>query len=167
MKMDWVASGGGPIIAIPERVLDHWAGATEDDDDAGELTDYDRASAVEGYVAFLDVGTAKALVFGDDPAPTTFLADRGLFVRRLAADSDAAVLAGLDESQEAAKWQEIGSWEIQDSLLLFDSAFAGSDTSICGHLRVDLAPGIYSVSSAYVEPNPDTWLVLVRLTPNA
>lgn len=152
--MEWIESGGGPLIAVPESVLAAWAGADDEDEEAG---DYGRACAVEGYAGMIDVGGKQALVLGDEPAPTTYLPEHSLFVRRLAADSEEAARAALGKALEEAKWEESTNWDVSGPVVLFDSAYSAEDLDSTGSLRIDLAPGRYRVESAYVEPDDDTW----------
>ncbi|MEF3405083.1 Imm21 family immunity protein [Agromyces sp. CCNWLW203] len=164
----WVTTGGGPLIAVAESALDAWNGAgdEDDEDDFGEhADDYGRACAMEGYAGVIDVGGTPALVLGDDPAPTTFLPRHSLFVRKLAADSGEAVVGALERAMETASWERATAWDVPGPVVLFDSAFAAEDLSSTTSLRIDLVPGRYLVESAYVEPDDDTWLVLVRLAP--
>ena len=171
----WVRSGGGPLIAVPESVLEAWAGADDDDLDDDDLGDdgeeerggYGRACAVAGYAGVIDVGGAPALVLGDDPAPTTFLLEHSVFLRRLAADSEAAAVAALGRALVVARWKEATHWDVPGPVVLFDAAFAAEDLGSTSSLRVDLAAGSYRVESAYVEPDEDTWLLLVRLVPES
>ncbi|WP_344447880.1 Imm21 family immunity protein [Acrocarpospora macrocephala] len=51
---------------------------------ADEVGDYGRACAVDDFIGLIDVGTAQALVLGDDPARTTFLPEHGLLLREIA-----------------------------------------------------------------------------------
>lgn len=159
--VEWIDSGGGPLIAVPESVLAAWKGADDVDEDAG---DYGRACAVEGYAGVIDVGGTPALVLGDEPAPTTFLPEHSLFVRRLAADSEEVARAAVGQGLVEAEWEESTDWEVPGPVVLFDSAYSAEDLDSTGSLRVELAPGRYRVESAYVEPDDDTWLVLIRLT---
>lgn len=90
-QVEWVESGGGPLIAIPEVVLPFWTGA-----DGDELaSDYDRACEVDGLVGLLPVGNTTALVLGDEPAATSYLPEHGTFVRWSAGDSERELLAGV------------------------------------------------------------------------
>ncbi|MFB9310156.1 hypothetical protein BJY17_000391 [Agromyces hippuratus] len=168
----WVGTGGGPLIAVPESVLEAWTGADDededldDDDDAeAERSDYGRACAVAGYAGVIDVGGTPALVLGDDPAPTTFVSERSLFLRRLAADSEEAAAGALGGAMEVAGWEEATHWDVPGPVVLFDAAFSAEDLGSTSSLRVDLTPGRYRVETASVEPDDDTWLLLVRLSP--
>ncbi|MEU6279190.1 immunity 21 family protein [Streptomyces sp. NPDC047028] len=156
---EWVESGGGPLIAIPETVLPFWVGA----DSAEPATDYDRACEVDGYVGLLPVGDSAALVFGDEPAATTYLPERGTFVRWCAAESEAELLAGVPAALDTAVWQPEVRWQVPGPVLLFDSAWPGGAADRTGHLRVPLRPGPYAVRAGYAQPGPETWVGLVQL----
>ncbi|MEU6774856.1 immunity 21 family protein [Streptomyces sp. NPDC046759] len=157
--LEWVESGGGPLIAVPETVLPFWAGADSEELD----TDYDRACEVDGHIGLLPVGDSAALVFGDEPASTSFLADRGLFVRWSAANSEAELLAGVFAAVGTAVWGSEVHWQVPGPVLLFDSAWPGGTAAGQEHLRIPLEPGPYAVRSAYVQPGPETWAGLVQL----
>ncbi|MGW7267973.1 immunity 21 family protein [Streptomyces sp. NPDC054842] len=157
--VEWVESGGGPLIAIPEVVLPFWSGADGDD----MSSDYDRACDVEGFIGLVPVGDTRALVLGDEPASTTFLPRHGTFVRWCAADSEAELLAGVPAALDAAVWEPEVRWDVPGPVLLFDAAWPGRVSEQTDHLRVDLEPGRYGVRAAHVEPGPETWLGLVQL----
>ncbi len=107
-SVEWVESGGGPLIAIPEVVLPFWTGA-----DGDELaSDYDRACEVEGFVGLLPVGNTTALVLGDDPAATAYLPEHGTFVRWCAGESERELLAGVPAALAGAAWEREVRWEI-------------------------------------------------------
>ncbi|MFF4548787.1 immunity 21 family protein [Streptomyces sp. NPDC001435] len=157
--LEWVESGGGPLIAVPEAVLPFWSGADGEEMD----TDYDRACEVDGYVGLLPVGDSAALVLGDEPASTSFLPDHGTFVRWSAANSEDELLAGVPAALDAAVWEDEVGWDIPGPVVLFDSAWSGTDTVHQEHLRVPLEPGRYAVRAAYAQPGPETWVGLVQL----
>jgi hypothetical protein len=93
MSVVWVESAGGPLLAAPESELAHWGGSTDDDGPVESWGDYGRACSVQGYVGLVGIGGQQALVLGDEPASTTYLADERLFLRRAAADSEAELIA--------------------------------------------------------------------------
>ncbi|MGP4049172.1 immunity 21 family protein [Streptomyces sp. 2A115] len=158
-SVEWVESGGGPLIAIPEVVLPFWTGA-----DGVELaSDYDRACEVEGFIGLLPVGNTTALVLGDDPASTAYLPEHDTFVRWSAAESEHELLAGVPTALETAVWEREVPWEIPGAVVLFDAAWPGNECQKTGHLRVALEPGRYAVRAARVEPGPETWIGLVQL----
>ena len=157
--VQWVESGGGPLIAIPETVLPFWSGVDGDD----MSCDYDRACDVEGFIGLLPVGDTRALVLGDDPASTTYLPEHGAFVRWCAADSEDELLAEVPAALATAVWEDEVKWSVPGPVVLFDAAWPGNDSVNTDHLKVSLAPGRYAVRAANVRPGPETWLGLVQL----
>ncbi|MFD8519691.1 Imm21 family immunity protein [Streptomyces capillispiralis] len=156
--VEWVESGGGPLIAVPEAVLPFWTGA----DGEETASDYDRACEVDGLVGLLPVGDSTALVLGDEPAPTAFLPEHGTLVRCVAGHSEAEVLASVPEALHTAPWGPETPYEVRGDLVLFDAAWPGDRSTGTDHVRLALAPGRYAVRAAEVQPGPETWLVLVR-----
>jgi hypothetical protein len=156
--VDWVESGGGPLIVVPEAVLSAWRGADGDDWD-----DYDRACEVEGHVGLLTVGESHALVLGFDPASTAFLPDRGAFVRWIAAESEAELLDSVETALASVVWEETVVWDVPGPVVLFDSAYLGDEAEEGDHLRIGTAAGRYLVRAAQVTPRPRTTFCLVQL----
>lgn len=157
--VEWVESGGGPLIAVPEVVLPFWAGADGDE----MSSDYDRACEVEGYIGLVPVGDTRALVLGDEPAATAYLPEHGTFVRWCAAESEAALLDRVPEALRTADWEPDVPWDVPGDVVLFDAAWPGNESAHTDHLRVALEPGRYTVRAAYVEPGPEVWTVLVQV----
>ncbi|MEV5101133.1 immunity 21 family protein [Streptomyces massasporeus] len=157
--VEWVESGGGPLIAVPETVLPFWAGA----DGEETASDYDRACEVDGHVGLLPVGDCTALVLGDEPASTAYLPDRGMFVRWCAADSEHELLAGVPSATATAEWGPETTWKVPGPVRLFDAAWPGTGLADTDQVRVALEPGSYGVRAARVQPGPETWLDLIEL----
>ncbi|MER7211996.1 Imm21 family immunity protein [Streptosporangium sp. NPDC000239] len=159
----WVTTLGGPHIVIPESVCRYWNGVPEDypndDDDEG---DYGRAGEVDGYIGLIDVGPDKALVLGDYPAGTTFLPGHNIFVRWIAADSDADILQAATNMVGSAQWEEELVWDIREPVILFDSVHGYDYIRSEEHLRVDLPPGRYTVRAAYAQTEAAD-MVIVQL----
>ncbi|WP_405983349.1 Imm21 family immunity protein [Streptomyces sp. NBC_00872] len=132
----WVRSMGGPLIVVPASALDRWSGCTEDGVILGGTAvsdDYDRACDVEGWAGVISVGTgAAALVLADEPATTRYLPEQRVFLRRLAADSEAELLeaAGAVLDDPATDWEDCGIWETDGAAVLMDSAEAGADLAV-------------------------------------
>ncbi|MFD7770595.1 immunity 21 family protein [Streptomyces sp. NPDC059787] len=159
--VEWVESGGGPLVAVPETVLSFWTGA----DGEETASDYDRACEVDGLVGLLPVGDATALVLGDEPAATAFLPEHGTLVRWIAGDSEEELLASVPAALHTARWQPEVHWKVPGGVVLFDAAWPGTGSTGTDHVSLTLAPGRYAVRAAQVQPGPETWLVLVQLRP--
>ncbi|NEC82829.1 hypothetical protein G3I38_27220, partial [Streptomyces sp. SID7958] len=140
----WVESGGGPLVAVPETVLPFWTGA----DGEEAASDYDRACEVDGAVGLLPVGDTTALVLGDEPAATAYLPEHGTLVRWLAADSEAELLAGVGAALDTADWEPEAEWRVPGPVVLFDAAWPGVHSTGTDHLRLDLPAGRYAVRAA-------------------
>ncbi|WEH43434.1 Imm21 family immunity protein [Streptomyces sp. AM 2-1-1] len=172
----WVRSMGGPLIVVPESSVGAWGGCTEDGSvlgDADGRDDYDRACEVEDLAGVIAVGTgtATALVLADEPAKTCFLPETLLFVRWLAADSEAevftaaaAVLADPDTA-----WEDSGLWVTDGPAVLMDSAEAGADPGVNyphgGHsdqAPVQLPAGQWKVRAVH-RSGDFPWVGLVQL----
>lgn len=158
-RVEWVESGGGPLIAVPEAVLPFWTGADGDELDS----DYDRACEIDSGVGLVPVGDSAALVLGDEPAATAYLPEHDLFVRWCAADSEDELLAGVPAALAGAVWGDEVHWNVPGPVVLFDAAWPGGDAEDTDHVRVRLPPGAYTVRAAHAEPGPETWLGLVQL----
>lgn len=156
--VQWVDSGGGPLVVVPETVLPFWTGA----DGEETASDYDRACEV-GPAGLLPVGDCAALVLGDEPAATAFLPEQGLFVRRPAAASGAELLASVPEALRTAQWSPDLRWNVHGPVWLFDAARPGDAGPDAGGVRITLDPGRYAVRSARTQPGPETWMGLVHL----
>lgn len=163
--MDWVESGGGPLLVAPVSQLAHWGGGPDDDDGPLETWgDYGRACSVEGYIGLVPVGDGQALVLGDEPATTAYLPDERLFLRWAAADSEAELVAAAVQAVRTVHWAEHLVWDVDGPVALFDSAWPGSTPEPGNHLVIDLEPATYTVRAAY-EQSPRNWMILVHLDP--
>ncbi|MFG2994876.1 Imm21 family immunity protein [Streptomyces sp. NPDC048257] len=159
--VDWVESGGGPLVVVPAAVLASWEGA----DGEGPESDYGRACSVVGYARLVAVGSSQALVLGDEPSSTAFLPEHGVFVRWVAAESEADLLGGVEAAMKDADWEGEQVWEVPGPVVLFDSAWPGSEVEPDNHMRVDLAAGRYELRAALAQPHSLTTFQLVRLLP--
>lgn len=110
MPMDWVESGGGPLLAAPASQLARWEGATDDEGPEETWGDYGRACAIDGYIGLVGIGGGQGLVLGDEPATTTYLPDERLFVRWAAADSESDLVDAARHAVHGVEWQEELDW---------------------------------------------------------
>ncbi|WP_229861676.1 Imm21 family immunity protein [Streptomyces xanthochromogenes] len=174
----WVRSMGGPLIVIPVSVLDQWAGCTDDGVIVGGTDvpdDYDRACDVAGWAGIVEVGTdGFGLVLADEPATTCYLPELNIFLRWLAANSDAELLEAAKAVIEdpATDWEDCGVWEIDGAAVLMDSAVAGADLAVKypdqerlpEQAQVSVPAGRWSVR-AFHTTGDLPWVGIVQLIP--
>ncbi|MEU0095109.1 Imm21 family immunity protein [Kribbella sp. NPDC006257] len=165
---------GGPLIVVPVSALDHWGGGTQEGimtGGTGPADDYDRACAVTGWAGVISVGSSAALVLGDEPASTCYLAGERTFVRWLAADSDAEVFGAAEVmlNDPRTEWELCGVWETDGAAVLMDSAEAGTDLGVeypgggtPEQAPIDVPAGSWSVLAA-ARTDEFPWICLVRL----
>ncbi|MBM7773446.1 hypothetical protein JOD54_003650 [Actinokineospora baliensis] len=175
----WVESMGGPLIVIPVSALAAWRGCTETGVMVGDATapdDYDRACALDGLAGVLAVGEtgSQALVLADEPATTCYLPEHRAFLRWLAADSEAGLIAAAETilANSATEWVDCGTWVSDGPAVLMDSAEAGSGLDVeypgggvPAQAPVPLPAGRWRVRASYTEADEENWVGLVQLIP--
>lgn len=167
MLYTWVESAGGPLLIAPESELGHWGGTADMDGPVETWGDYGRACSVEGYIGLVTVGSQQALVLGDQPVRTTYLPAERTFLRWAAAGSEEELVAAARQAlQEHITWDrdEDLVWEIREPVVLFDSAWPGSEIELDNQLDIALDPGRYRVRATYIK-NPGNRMILVQLQP--
>ncbi|ANN18975.1 hypothetical protein SD37_27365 [Amycolatopsis orientalis] len=166
----WVESLGGPLIVVPVSALAHWKGSLEGGED-----DYDRACAVNALAGALPVGGTTGLVLGDEPATTCYLPCHRAFLRWLAADSEADLLAEAERvlADSATPWEDCGLWETDGPAVLMDSVTAGAELGVefpAGgkpeQAEVPIEEGRFRVRAVHTDGEA-AWVGLVQLVPEA
>ncbi|MEV0371171.1 Imm21 family immunity protein [Streptomyces sp. NPDC050636] len=173
----WVESMGGPLIAVPVSALPGWGGCAQAGG-AGRADgpdDYDRACEVDGWAGVIAVGGdgAQALVLADEPARSRYLPEHRAFLRWLAADSEADLIAAAEAvlAAPATAWEECGTWKTDGAAVLMDSVTSGTDLGIeypIGGGLPEQAPvlipaGRWTVRAVHTEAGEHTWIGLVQL----
>lgn len=162
-RIEWVESGGGPLLLVDRSLLLDWGGGK-----LGEvMNDYDRACEVETPVGVIRVGDGDGLVLSVDHA-TTFLKlndEAGILIRLDAVES----LEGAEQFVERIRGIQAAGETFAtvsfptSSQVLFDSAFDGEWISKHIPIEIDLVPGIYAVTTRRFEPNPEYDMILHHL----
>ncbi|RAJ38363.1 immunity protein 21 of polymorphic toxin system [Kitasatospora sp. SolWspMP-SS2h] len=181
LGLAWVESMGGPLVVVPVSALHQWGGCTENGMVAGggdQPDDYDRACEVEGLAEVISLSghsTAAALVLGDEPSSTYYLAEQRAFVRWLAADSDAELIAAAQAvlNDPATPWEDCGVWRTDGPAVLMDSGEAGSSLGVPypdGRGQPEQAPvhvpaGHWRVRVFHDWSRESTWVGVVQLLP--
>jgi len=167
LKLTWISSEGGPLLVAPQSAVSSWAGVPDLDGPAQARDDYGRACSVDGYIGLVDVGERQALVLGDEPAMTTYLAGERLFLRWVAAQEEDdlihAARRALHGVPDGDQTEEV-LWEVDGPVVLFDSGRAGTELEPDTCLVVDLEPATYRVRAVYREDG-ENWMILVHLHP--
>jgi hypothetical protein len=87
MRLQWVETGGGPHLVLPEKYARAWEGwrnpsggrvveASFRCNPGGPATDYDRACSIGGWIGVISVGRGQALVLTNTDTPAAYLRTR-------------------------------------------------------------------------------------------
>ena len=169
---DWIASGGGPLIVLPDSALAYWNGADEPEMgiipvDEGASSDYERACSMSDWVGVIPVGPEEGLVLGDEPLDTRWWRPHEsgslYLIRWIHGDSTGSVLESLSALDELPL-EPTGVLFRNNSerVVLFDSAMPGTDI-LTPYSSMNLAPGTYMVAMGQFKPNPKTKVLVLRL----
>lgn len=147
MSLTWLETGGGPYAVVPRTALSHWS---EDD--------YDRACEVMDFVKVLELPDgAEALVLGEIPLSTAYLADHRVLVRWCYAERKEDVADIILTGIPTAEWVEGPVIRIPGELLMFDAAYPGSTVEeSTDYIVLDLDAGRFRVDTASIEPDEQT-----------
>jgi hypothetical protein len=107
--LQWIESAGGPLLFASRAVIESWHGIRAS---AGSVTDYERTCAVTEEIGVIQIGSAQALVLGDEPDRCALVSRSPtyiLMVRWRWAESEESLLAALDlERIERLPWKNQG-----------------------------------------------------------
>ncbi|MDA2804055.1 Imm21 family immunity protein [Nocardiopsis suaedae] len=169
---------GGALVVVPVSALAAWSGGTA----TGVLMggdvpdDYDRACAVDGPAGVLPVGNGgvRALVLGDEPDTSCYLAGHRAFLRWLAADSESDLKSAAEDvlADPATRWDACGTWVTDGPAVLMDAAVPGAelneaypDGGMPEQAPVSLQPGRWRVRAVRTWADPRTCVGLVQFLP--
>jgi hypothetical protein len=171
----WVESFGGPLLVVPVSAVGQWSGSAGADV-PGEPDDYDRACAVDDLAGVIPVGAdgALALVLADEPAMTCYLPQHRAFLRWLAAESEADLVAAAEAVLVASDtvWEECGIWETDGPATLMDSADVGAELNVTypgggepEQAGVAVPAGRWRIRAVQAWANDETEVGLVQMLP--
>jgi len=177
-KLRWISSSGGPLVAVPEQLLESWSGVDPPADGrrlkvkarwdpTRPATDFDRACDVEEPIAALAIGDGSVIVIGGEPPMTTFVPrpDGGLLVGWIDGETEAesTLLEHLEGRDFDGDTGVVAMIEVSPGpLVVFDAACPGIEVEE-DRLVLDLYPGRYMASATPFEPDAHTSLSVVRL----
>jgi hypothetical protein len=163
MMLEWIESGGGPLILASKAMAEEWRG-TDGSAGSNEMTDYQRACAVHDEIDVIPLGAGQVIVLGDEPDRTALFRRGGdvFIVRWRWADSEESLLVSLYDDLEQLEFPRSGDFStIGGEHILFDSACPLSDVS--ESLHVDLDGGVFSLGTNVFAPRKDVCAVIHRL----
>lgn len=129
---------------------------------------------MDGLAGVITVGEngPQALVLADEPASSCYLPEHRLFLRWLAADSEAGLTAAAEAvlADPATEWEGCGTWVSDGPAVLMDSAEAGSELGIeypgggvPDQAQVPLPAGRWSVRATHIKADKENLVGLVQL----
>lgn len=158
VDLRWIESLGGPLLLVPESVLDQWSGS--EGKSASHLfpNDYEWACSLTDYLAPIEVGGATALVLGDEPLPTAWVSQPtgGFFARWSYCPDDAHAAAVLQTVPKGSELLEEVQFGVESTAFrLVDAAETGSSLQ---QENVTVSPtiGSYSVQTFEFEPDEES-----------
>lgn len=175
--MKSIVSGGGPLVCVESDVVSRWRGVTgsvkpHPHSDSASPSDYERACNVRDYLGKVPVGDRDALVLGDMPLETLIwkpLSELPRIVRVYYSDPgvDVTALPGLRASDILSDPDEALSVEFKSSpIVVFDSAYPGSDVSNVDRLSFDMPQGTYIAMTKRFEPDDRTSILIHYFLPS-
>lgn len=163
--INWISTYGGRFIVLPDALLPDWRGYFDENADPLDTShDYGRACATSGYTASLAVGTGQALVFGENKTGGVWFGrSLPILFEWVYADDEAAVIRALKDLPNDMAVDAAIDFEVFDNeLVVFDSAFSGSDFEPQHSCRFSVKPGRYVITSTFYKPDDVTGLIIHR-----
>jgi hypothetical protein len=167
--MDWIKSGGGPLICAEREVAVYWRGVTRTNEEldlsADELSDYDRGCRVRDYLGVLKVGRGHAVILGDMPLETSVWKDgygNVLIVRLFYIDAGAdvpGILRGINDSCFDDPNGSVDFEITSGQMVIFDSAFPGIEQEK-KTLAFETSRAMYRILTKVVKPDSQTSILL-------
>jgi hypothetical protein len=167
--MNFVKSGGGPLICLGSDMSSDWLGVSGNSEpkevEPGCANDYERACRVRDYLGKLTLCGREVLILGDMPLETRILTRLNappMIVRVFYADQETDVLNVLQTHKELDFADSLETLQYQNSsssLVVFDSAYPGKDASV-ERLSFELPVGPYLVLTKQFDPDERTSLLV-------
>ncbi len=167
--LEWIDSAGGPLILLSRELLTAWSGAfpqepADDEVQAVQETDYDRAGAISGYIGLLPVAHGQGVIFWGEPMSTAWVpltTTEGIFVRWSYGEEQTDVI-GYVKRMEERTWESSGLTFVvgRQPLCLFDAAWPGQE--VPEYLTIALDEGTYAIDTGIARPDNRTELIVHR-----
>lgn len=165
-KLEWIESGGGPLLLAAKSVVAEWQG-NRPSKNVPDLTDYQRACAVQDEIDAIAIGQVQAVVLGDEPDRTAVLLSGAdlLILRWRWAESEESLVSALIPEVDRLQFNRSGAFfTVTGEHLLFDSAYAGSE--IEESLSVNLDAQEFILETTVFAPSASVNMLIHRLRPS-
>ncbi|MCX8254472.1 hypothetical protein RHAL1_02644 [Beijerinckiaceae bacterium RH AL1] len=167
-KLKWVASYGGPLIAMDFNLQAQWGGIFRlTVEFPGAKNDYDRPPERLKYSQTIELETGRALIFGEGPLHTAFwqsAAGTIFIVRAIYSEADCdtdALLTKIDQRIFDDPCETLNFDIFTDTLVVFDSSDDGRHVDK-EMISTNMRPGHYRINTATYEPDESTLFLLHR-----
>ncbi|MBS7700269.1 MULTISPECIES: Imm21 family immunity protein [unclassified Chelatococcus] len=170
--LEWIVSGGGPLLCIPVGLAPLWKGISGNSShatDTHEINDYERACRIKDFVGDVEVDTGKALVLGDEPLETAIckLASQEIVIIRMYycennVDYSCLIefISRMDFSSPLEKFEYSHPG---GKLLIFDSAYAGASSDL-KFIDFWLGAGRFNIGTQVAQPDEETKALVHKFT---
>lgn len=166
--LKWVASYGGPLIAMDIDLQAQWGGIFRLTVECpGAKNDYDRPPERLKYLQTIELETGRALIFGEGPLHTAFwqsAAGTIFIVRAIYCEADCntdALLAKIDQKIFDNPCEVLDFDIFADTLVVFDSSDDGMHVDK-EMISTNIRPGHYRIMTATYEPDESALFLMHR-----
>lgn len=186
-ELDWVKSGGGPLICVETQIAPHWRGiegkGISNESEKIHANDYERACSIDGYIGYIPLSDRKALILGDMPSATQVCRlpnQIPMILRTFYADSNVNIADELKSRPELdfSNSEETLYFNVNSpNFVIFDSAMPYKHlncpredkySNLDNYKRsivFDIPPGKYLIITKSFEIIPETSFLLHKFVP--
>lgn len=167
--MEWITSGGGPLICLGHSTIKFWRGVDGIGEhkygEEGFQNDYERACNIQDYLGIIPVQESIGIVLGDMPLDTMIFRrpqELPLIGRVVYSEPDADIECSLSFWTELTHAKEVESVAVSiDEPLwhLFDSAYPGA-LGLEKCLSVTFPIGEFTIKTFEYKPDPQTFMLI-------
>ncbi|GMA98779.1 Imm21 family immunity protein [Pelosinus sp. IPA-1] len=149
----WIECDGGPHLLLEKRLVPHWMGTTDIQDD-DKATDYDRACNIEDYIGIIPVSNGCGLVVSEDVAKSTWIASEDgnggflVVLNYIGDDVDESLIVNKIRTVDRSLFEATNlQFSVQDNYVYLFAACDCGPEWLYGCAEIQLKPGIYSIDT--------------------
>jgi hypothetical protein len=163
--MNWVNSGGGPLVCSEVSIAARWRGVSGISVSSQYDSDYARACLVQDYVEYIPCGEGGVVILGDEPLQSKFVqmaTGEWAIVRWIYAASAAHVTSALTSIHSASTLSPPLQIDLHEGeLVMFDSAIDGAGEPD-QNPQIEINVGRYYVTTERITLNKAADLIVHR-----